>query len=1364
MAIADTSPTSDNTALNFQATIARLSTTIVFCVLLFVAGMYIVSPYFAWRWMQIPFMGIFVEPTLIFSGASSPSGERWAVSAAGLTYPDRLIAIDDHLVTSPDDVNQTLAKYSVGDTVLITYEKASGSSLGPWTIQEQASLRVPLSRFSFQSQLNYFLLPYLIGLTFLIIGTWVFYVRRNENAGRAFAMFCASMAVLIGGLFDLYTTKVFIIAWTFFVPMIGGSAFSLGLIFPQETRFINKRPYLSLLGYAPALVLIVAGEWMLNVPRAYAAGWLVSYLYAALGGVFLILMNMYRWGQAASPIVRSQSRIIVAASALGFTPIIFWLVYSNAFDTTFQFNVLYHFTPLIAFPLGIAYAILRYRLLKTEYILSRGLIYTSLIVLTVVGYGLIVTGISTVLGSMLPGNSPALIAILVLILIFGLNPLRLWLENKVDAFFFRSRLGYRQQLQQFSRVLTESVDLPLIANEIQRLLDNALKPEHLYIFLRDHSRVEYQAYAANGQSSTDIRFNAESSLARSLTSRRNVLHLAPDTPLPSTLLRDRSRLAVLGSTIFVPLNSKNGLIGWLALGNKLSGQPYSSQDLDFLESLTDQSALAIERAQAVATLEKRLNELNVLSQVSQAINFSVSFDDLLELVYAQTGRVLDVSNFSIVLHQPRARKLSYALHVENNERIPSLERTAWDYGEGLVSEIVRSGQPILTDDYLGECARRRVAPLARPYQAWMGVPLNVGAGTLGALVISSFDVGRTFSDDHLKIFTAIADQAATAIDKARLYQQTEQRARQLATLNQVAQTITSTLDLEPLLQQVLESAVNILACEAGSLFLLDEETGESIFKNTVGPVARNLIGSRVPAGRGIVGETAKSGQPIIVNDTAHDPRWFYQSDQTTGFLSRAVLAVPLRIKDRTIGVIEVINKRDGSPFDEEDTTLLTAFGGQAAVAIENARLFNSTDQALAARVEELSVMQRIDRELNAALDVKRIFSYVLDRALALTGADAALAGIVLEEGFEIVAHRGYGDAIKPFIENAAPLGKGLIGRALATGRVSLTENVKSESDYIEVLPSAVAQLIIPMRREDQTLGVVAIESRNPDCFSDENVEFLVRLADHAAISLANARLYAEVNAANLAKSEFVSFVSHELKTPMTSIKGYADWLSAGAVGPLNETQGQFLNIIKSNVERMTTIVSDLADVARIESGRLKLETKEMSFQTVIDEVVRSLQGQYDAKQQTLLMDVESDLPLVWGDHVRLVQALTNLMSNGYKYTPVGGSVTLRVHRAKNIWDAKGAAEVLHVSVQDTGYGISPVDQKKIFTKFFRAEDRSIREAPGTGLGLNIFKQLIELSGGRTWFESELEKGSTFHFTVPVASAIKVSGQEAASPS
>jgi len=149
-----------------------------------------------------------------------------------------------------------------------------------------------------------------------------------------------------------------------------------------------------------------------------------------------------------------------------------------------------------------------------------------------------------------------------------------------------------------------------------------------------------------------------------------------------------------------------------------------------------------------------------------------------------------------------------------------------------------------------------------------------------------------------------------------------------------------------------------------------------------------------------------------------------------------------------------------------------------------------------------------------------------------------------------------------------------------------------------------------------------------------------------------------------------------------------------------------------------------------------------------------VQAQYDDKQQKLLMDVDAELPPVFGDHVRLVQVLSNLMSNATKYTPGGGAITLSVHRSTNVWDPHGAPEVLHVAVQDTGYGISPADQKKIFSKFFRAEDRVIREAPGTGLGLNIFKLLVELGGGKAWFESEPGQGSTFHFTVPLAQAME----------
>jgi signal transduction histidine kinase len=262
--------------------------------------------------------------------------------------------------------------------------------------------------------------------------------------------------------------------------------------------------------------------------------------------------------------------------------------------------------------------------------------------------------------------------------------------------------------------------------------------------------------------------------------------------------------------------------------------------------------------------------------------------------------------------------------------------------------------------------------------------------------------------------------------------------------------------------------------------------------------------------------------------------------------------------------------------------------------------------------------------------------------------------------------------------------------------------------------------------------------------------FLSRLSDHAAIAIANAQLYGEVQAANLAKSEFVSFVAHELKNPMTSIKGYTELLAAGAVGQINEMQTNFLGTIRSNVERMSTLVSDLNDNSKIEAGRLRLEFKAVDLKDVVDEVSRSSNRQVEDKKQTLEVKLPADLPRVWADPTRLAQILTNLVNNAHKYTPEAGQITIGAEQHVNQWDPAGAPEVVHIWVRDNGIGISLEDQKKIFQKFFRSEDQKAREAPGTGLGLNITRSLIEMQGGQVWFESEFRQGTTFHFTVPVA--------------
>ncbi|MBK9927271.1 MAG: HAMP domain-containing protein [Anaerolineales bacterium] len=234
----------------------------------------------------------------------------------------------------------------------------------------------------------------------------------------------------------------------------------------------------------------------------------------------------------------------------------------------------------------------------------------------------------------------------------------------------------------------------------------------------------------------------------------------------------------------------------------------------------------------------------------------------------------------------------------------------------------------------------------------------------------------------------------------------------------------------------------------------------------------------------------------------------------------------------------------------------------------------------------------------------------------------------------------------------------------------------------------------------------------------------------------------EAVAANQSKSEFVSLVSHELKLPMTSIKGYSDLMLSGATGQLSENQVNFLTTIRNNVNRMATLVSDLADISRIESGNLRLEPREVPVWDVIDEVVTLTRTQVTQKNQTVTVDIPKELPKSWCDRNRLAQVLTNLISNANKYTPEGGAIIVQAIQQD---------DMIQIKVQDNGLGMTPEDQEKLFGKFFRSADEKVREAPGTGLGLSITKNLIEMQGGKIWFESEFRKGTSFYFTVPITS-------------
>jgi signal transduction histidine kinase len=553
--------------------------------------------------------------------------------------------------------------------------------------------------------------------------------------------------------------------------------------------------------------------------------------------------------------------------------------------------------------------------------------------------------------------------------------------------------------------------------------------------------------------------------------------------------------------------------------------------------------------------------------------------------------------------------------------------------------------------------------------------------------------------------------------------------RRVGALYEVSRVIGSSLDLQTVLDQVMDAIIQLTDAERGFLMLLDDDGRLQV------RVARDFDQETLESGefavsRTITRQVVNTGEPVVTTNAQTDPRYAGQASIMTHAL-RSIMASPLRARGNIIGVVYVDNRIKSGIFSESDLEILDAFAAQAAVAIDNARLYGAKDQALAERVEELTMLQWIDRQLNETLDTAHAMKITLEWSARLCDAESANLGLCDPEleALRLVSHWGEPDEFSGTDE--LPLSHHLIGQVFET-----------EEAALEMTPPGVEPartvLCVPIRRENTVIGVMTLVAQRAAAFDEEAQALVARLADRAAIAIENGRLYAAVQAANRAKSEFVSLVAHELKVPMTSIRGYADLLPKS--GPINEQQKKFLETIQNNVDRMVVLVSDLTDISRIESGQLSIDLSAVALSSAIEQAKDGVIRQIEERGHRLIEQVEPNLPPVQGDRSRVVQVLVNFLSNAYKYTPDGGTIILRAERA---------ADRVRVSVRDTGVGMTPDQVQKLGTKFWRADNDHVTSQPGTGLGLAITQNLIALMGGTLDVQSAPGEGSTFTVSLPV---------------
>ncbi|GAB5491540.1 MAG: hypothetical protein Phog2KO_17550 [Phototrophicaceae bacterium] len=1337
------------------------------------------------------FIGATLTHTLVVNAGRPTGNEAWTGLNAGLMRNDRVVAINGEslyptdaltdFATARSNYNSILDSLAPDTAIDVTVLRRGTDLTGCTGFDSELSSCtysiIPSNNFPDVDFLAYFVLPYLTGLLQVGLGILVFWYRSSTREGIIAIAIAFGSALYTGGMFDIGTQAVLAPMWVIGASTVSASMLILGMNFPTRLKELRNKLYID---YAILLIFGLISVYLIFQFLNLEDAWKQVEFYTpiitfvgVIGVVGIWAINLIQRQRAKTPTTRDQANTLFIGTTLMLLPVFIWVISRGITLPNGSPIVPFNLEAIIIltiFPIGaITYAVLQYRVIDSERAISRGITYSIMGSILIIGMYLVVLGGALLSIDILnASNNALLIALILFTMVIFFTPLRNILQARIDKIYYREQRDLQANVQTFNREITSLNDYQRIINLYYTSVKETLLPTAIHIFLREGPNGDFTAYQVNG-SKTDIRFTADSPLIEILAEQENNLFaIEAGEKWIHSLRIDQPRLRLLKAQVIIGLAGRNNLIGFVLLAPPSQKTSYSYEEISYLTDVTSQLSIATERAQVIGTLERRVQELDVLSQVGQAVNFTVELDDLLELLYNQTTKLLPVPNFYIVLYEEKINRLYFAFFLEGDDRFENKENVRWIVDNDLFSEVIKKNSALRVNNFTAEMKKRgaELTLVESGLLEWMGIPLNAGRDTLGVMAAGKRRDSSEYTDEQFKIFSDVAALAATSLERASLFNQTRIRQRQLTVLNDISRQLVATeTDVEKLLSIIMSSAVDILNGEAGSLLLnTEDDSGDLEFRVVIGGGGDELLKTRVPKGQGVVGRVVETSEPIIVNDTETDPN---HNEVTDDFVSHSLLAVPLTAKDEVIGVLEVINKKDGTPFVQEDASLLTTFAGQAAVAIENARLFQQTDQQLSQRVKELETLERMDAELNRTHELADVAEITVRQSMDILGANAGALGIIHENPpyLEIVAIKGYERSEYPPDAEGEDgliwqLNSGVVKRVMRTRRADIALDFHLDPDYVPGLTNSNSQITLPMLAGDKINAILILEKNTEPRFNLPDWAFAQRIAEHASIAVANAQFYLALDNAMKSKSEFMGFAAHELNNPLASVKGFADVMLSGMTGDITEQQSSFLTTIKSNANRMQVLIGDLRDAAKIDADEFTVDAEPMNIRSAVVETLRPFVTMLTEKNQELVNNVPEDLPLIWGDEVRVIQVLTNLVSNAHKYSHNDTTITVGGEVRENYVDRQGnkRGKMVVVYVQDQGIGMSNEDQQKLFKeRYFRSTNNEAREmATGTGLGMTLTYNIMIKHQGEIWIESVMGEGSTFLISFPLAEDMRAS--------
>jgi PAS domain S-box-containing protein len=888
------------------------------------------------------------------------------------------------------------------------------------------------------------------------------------------------------------------------------------------------------------------------------------------------------------------------------------------------------------------------------------------------------------------------------------------------------------------------------------------------VFLYDGETLRNVAHRSASPHFAEVLSRSRPRPSRETTTRRCALELRtvhtadlmndPEFSPPEAQRREKVR-----SALSVPMIREGTLVGVLSLWRG-EVRPFTERQIALVQTFADQAVIAIENVRLFNETREALEQQTATAEMLKVISRS-TFDlqTVLDTLVETATRLCGADHAWLFQREGEFFRwvASYGHATEVHARIREyfrnlpvpVNRGSVTGRAALEGRVVQVPDVLADPEYTWSEAQK-----IGGYRSAIGVPLLREGSVMGVIFLAKAAPQR-FSERHIHLATTFADQAAIAIENARLFNETKEALEQQTATAQILTSISGSItDTGPVFDAIVENVERLFGTRFVGLFLVQEgninlvaHSKEPRFAGIVASYPRPLDEQTI-VGRSILGSEVMQLAPILGNPNTPPGTEKYARD----FGYDSIIAVPLVREGVVIGGIGAA-RDEPAPFTEKQVALIRTFADQAVIAIENARLFNETREALDRQMATSDVLRVISSSPN---DLQSVFDAILDNAARI--CDASFGTLLLYDGTVFHAQAlhnvppAFAEALKREPRRAGP--ETGTGRLVATKRPVHIHDLAAESAYRGREPMRVqtvelggarTALVVPLLKGDSLIGGLQICRQEVRPFTEKQIDLVCTFADQAVIAIENARLFREIQdksqeleIASRHKSEFLANMSHELRTPLNAIIGFTRIVMRRSQERLEPQQYENLEKILASSQHLLALINSILDLSKIEAGRVELRPAEVTLPAVLDQCLRTVEPLVRPELVDLVKEFDPALPPMYVDEEKLRQIVINLLSNAVKFTH-RGAVRLR---------AQAANGSVAIAVCDTGIGIAPDKLELVFEEFEQADASSTRLYGGTGLGLAIARRLARLMGGEITAESVLGSGSTFRLILPLRCA------------